>query len=101
MSKYQTETDSPVIGFNIKVRLWKYNGAQSLLPCTLCGDLDWSKTTGVDVMSHFLKFDGILHIPSISDDMGHKAVKPDKNLKQRNKFRMSWKMIMSNCLQRF
>jgi len=30
MSKYQTETDSPVTGFNIKVRLWKYNGAQSL-----------------------------------------------------------------------
>lgn len=59
MSKYQTETDSPVSGLNIKVRLWKYNGAQSLLPCTLCGDLRFSKMTGADVMSCFSKFDGI------------------------------------------
>lgn len=77
MSKYQTETDSPVIGFNIKVRLWKYNGAQSLLPCTLCSDLHWSKMTGMDVISYFSKFDGILYIPSsvVRDDTGHKAVK--------------------------
>lgn len=33
--------------------------------------------TGLDALSYFSKFDGILHIPStvVSNDTGHKAVK--------------------------
>lgn len=90
MSKYQTETDSPVIGFNIKVRLRKYNDPQSLLSCILCSDLLWSKMTGVDVMSIFPNLMVFcIFLPQLAMTQGTKQLKQDRSPEQRNKLRMS------------
>lgn len=102
MSKYQTETDSPVIGFNIKVRLWKYNGPQSLLPCILCSDLLWSKMTGVDVMSIFPNLMVFcIFLPQLAMTHCTKQLKTRQEPKTKEQAQNVLEDDYENCLQRF